>query len=423
MYGFDRKKQNLTLTFFMLLVLSGCLAFFLYFQPAPVAADLLPNTSNPYRALGPIQSGDLTIFPVVRISGGKTASWQYITLDEGLSSGEVIITEAGRARGLVRDRRLQPQGGGSNGPWQEAPPFDLDGGMRFHTGDSVNRLVLINNSKKPLLLLAGEIVTGGRQDRVIGKDRIVPPGSDPIDLSVFCIEPGRWTSTSAVFGMAGKVPGKSFMVQPAVRSKAMAKKNQQEVWSAVHGAVDNMMAAAPAAGGLTNESTSYAKTMQMDMVGQKVDEAGEKLLRSREEILNRLREEHAVGVVAAVKGEVVWADIFSDTDMLAKYWTKLIRSYAAEALTSDVVQSNSATPMEAQTFLDMATSGDETSEGKSGVYRYSEIRSGVVAAFVLHALLPGTDFDVHISKMKVENKGELMPLPQPHRFNLPVIPR
>jgi len=44
----------------------------------------------------------------------------------------------------------------------------------LHDRAEVNRLVLINNSKHPLLLLAGEIVTGGKQDRVIGKDRIVP---------------------------------------------------------------------------------------------------------------------------------------------------------------------------------------------------------------------------------------------------------
>jgi hypothetical protein len=30
-------------------------------------------------------------------------------------------------------------------------------------------------------------VTGGKQDRVIGKDRIVPPESDPVDLGVFCV--------------------------------------------------------------------------------------------------------------------------------------------------------------------------------------------------------------------------------------------
>ncbi|MEI9970328.1 MAG: DUF6569 family protein [Terracidiphilus sp.] len=59
-------------------------------------------------------------------------------------------------------------------------------------GDEVNTLVLVNHSKRPLLLLAGEIVTGGKQDRIVAKDRIVPADADPIDLGVFCIEPGRW---------------------------------------------------------------------------------------------------------------------------------------------------------------------------------------------------------------------------------------
>ena len=64
----------------------------------------------------------------------------------------------------------------------------------------MNRLVLVNNSKRPLLLLAGEIVTGGKQDRVIGADRIVPGKGGPIDLSVFCVEPERWVESSAKFG-------------------------------------------------------------------------------------------------------------------------------------------------------------------------------------------------------------------------------
>ena len=61
--------------------------------------------------------------------------------------------------------------------------------------------MLVNNSKRPLILLAGEIVTGGKQDRVIGKDRIIPAESDPIDLGVFCVEPGRWTGSSDRFGV------------------------------------------------------------------------------------------------------------------------------------------------------------------------------------------------------------------------------
>jgi hypothetical protein len=83
----------------------------------------------------------------------------------------------------------------------------------------VNTLVLVNHSKRPLLLLAGEIVTGGKQDRIVAKDRIVPADADPIDLGVFCIEPGRWTESSANFGAAGKSALKSFMVQPEVRER------------------------------------------------------------------------------------------------------------------------------------------------------------------------------------------------------------
>ena len=68
-------------------------------------------------------------------------------------------------------------------------------------GAQVNQLVLVNNSKRPLILLAGEIVTGGKQDRVIGKDRIIPAESDPMDLGVFCVEPGRWVGSSDRFGV------------------------------------------------------------------------------------------------------------------------------------------------------------------------------------------------------------------------------
>src|SRR5437868_13552050 len=97
-----------------------------------------------------------------------------------------------------------------------------------HESAQVNKLVLVNNSKRPLLLLAGEIVTGGKQDRVIAKDRIVPPDSDPIDLSVFCIEPGRWVESSSEFGASANGPVASFMVQPSIRENAMAAKRSEE---------------------------------------------------------------------------------------------------------------------------------------------------------------------------------------------------
>ena len=100
--------------------------------------------------------------------------------------------------------------------------------MRPVGGAEVNRLVLVNNSKHPLILLAGEVVTGGKQDRVVGKDRIVPAESDPVDLSVFCVEHGRWTETSTKFDTHASV-----MLQPSVRMKALADQDQQKVWDEV----------------------------------------------------------------------------------------------------------------------------------------------------------------------------------------------
>src|SRR2546430_6054194 len=170
----------------------------------PCVGGEVPLTSG-YKVLSPIRHGNLTVFPVTAAFSHSTQA--FLTLDEGLRSGEVIVTEAGNVQPLMR-RRTTPIN---------------------HDGAQVNRLVLVNNSKRPLILLAGEIVTGGKQDRVIGKDRIVPAESDPIDLSVFCVEPGRWVATSGKFGSIGALA----MVSPKVRAKAMVDKDQAKVWSEV----------------------------------------------------------------------------------------------------------------------------------------------------------------------------------------------
>lgn len=360
----------------------------------------LPHTV--YRVLAPIESGNLLLFPVV--ASGKTPISPFLTLDEGIKSGEVEVTEAGRIRGLVRPRPAQ-------GPINDGVLRPLPQPQYFR-GDQVNTLVLVNNSDKPLLLLAGEIVTGGKQDRVIAKDRIVPARSDPIDLNVFCIEPGRWTEATPVFGASAKSPAMSLMVQPSVRAKAMVEKDQQEVWNSVHGSIAAALAApAPASRGITGdaagsaspETTSYARAMQSSAVSAKVDEAAAPVMKSREQVLEKLREQHAAGVVVAVRGEIVWADIFSDTDLLARYWTKLVRSYAAESLLDGDTHPE-PTVADAQHFLDTPAGGTETSIGDVGLYRYRELRSGGTETFVLESLLPGTGYDVHLSRVKLREE-------------------
>ncbi|HKS94578.1 MAG TPA: DUF6569 family protein [Terriglobia bacterium] len=340
-----------------------------------------------YDVLAPITRDNLTIFPVVARSVHDTS--KFITLDEGVRSGEVVVTEAGVTRGLVRRRHPVP--------WEDrhTPIRPTPGG-----GAQVNQLVLMNNSDRPLILLAGEIVTGGKQDRVVGKDRIVPPESDPIALDVFCVEPGRWVEQSAEF--------KSFhsqMAQPSVRRRAMAEQNQQAVWDEVGKSRQAIVAAMPAPSSPTAQAlkstSSYARVMAAPEVQAHVDAVAAPLERSYQSVIRELRARNAVGVVVAVNGELVWADLFANPSLLEKYWPKLVRSYAAEAMTAHPQNVKFRPPelQAARQFLDQLQGRRENIESEPGVYRNTEITGDGFTVFELTSLLPSTGFEIHLAKM------------------------
>jgi hypothetical protein len=348
-----------------------------------------------YKVLEPIRHGSLTVFPVV--APKSYATGEFLTLDEGLRSGEVVVTEYGNVRGLMRRHSI--------------PAVQ-------RKSAEVNRLVLINNSKRPLLLLAGEIVTGGKQDRVIGKDRIVPAESDPVDLSVFCVEPGRWVATSEHFGtsggtyggaVGGPISGKSpsasgtLMAQPSVRAKAMGDKDQNQVWAEVRKqqqsmAVEVAPAAPPASSGEIQSTTSYARVMENKDVKQKVDEIAAPIQHNYESVIKQLRDRKAVGVVVAVNGHIIWADMFASTDLLEKYWPKLVRSYASEAVVTRT-KGGEASMAQAEAFLGNMEGRRETIDSEPGVYRHTEVNGDGFKAFALTSLLPKTGFEVHVAKM------------------------
>jgi hypothetical protein len=344
---------------------------------ALVALPLRPHrgeageTWSAYKALAAIQHGNLTIFPVVTDRTHDTKD--FLTLDEGLRTGEVVVSEAGMIRPLIRGpQRPMPR-----------PP-----------GAQVNQLVLVNNSKRPLILLAGEILTGGKQDRVVGKDRIIPPESDPIDLAVFCVEPQRWVGSKYSFG--------SFhaqMAQPSVRKSAMADQDQGKVWSEVRASALAMRAAAsPPAASAIDSTSSYAGVMGNEEVKQRVEAVAAPLEQSYQGVMRELRDRNAVGVVVAVNDQIIWADLFASTALLESYWPKLIRSYAAEALTRSTAPGHPDLKA-AQAFLQAFEARRETVESEPGVYRRTELEGEGFTAFELTTLLPGTGFNIHIAKM------------------------
>src|SRR5689334_11338476 len=93
------------------------------------------------------------------------------------------------------------------------------------------------------------------------------------------------------------------------------------------------MAASASAGQELSKTSSYAGVMANDEVKRRVDSVALPLEQSYLGLMRELRQRNAVGVVVAVNGRIIWADIFASTPLLEKYWPKLIRSYAAESLT------------------------------------------------------------------------------------------
>ncbi|MGA8620241.1 MAG: DUF6569 family protein [Candidatus Sulfotelmatobacter sp.] len=381
-------------TLFVMVIAMVAMAGIVCLDLQPVHAGEQSSASG-FKVLEPIRHGSLTVFPVV--APKSYATGEFLTLDEGLRSGEVVVTEFGNVRGLLR-RHITP--------------------AIQHDNAEVNRLVLINNSKHPLLLLAGEIVAGGKQDRVIGKDRIVPAESDPVDLSVFCVEPGRWVATSDRFGASGTTYGagvgggsaggvaastETLMVQPSVRAKAMADKDQNQVWDEVRKQQSSMAvevaAASPQASTSEIRSTSsYARVMENKDVKEKVDEVAKPIEQNYKSLIKQLRDRKAVGVVVAVNGRIIWSDVFASTELLEKYWPKLVRSYASEAVVTRA-KGGEASQAKAQTFLDETEGRRETIESEPGIYRHTEINGDGFRAFALTSLLPNTGFDVHVAKM------------------------
>ena len=343
-------------------------------KPQPLASPPSPPSPQPkpegdWRILDPVAYQNISVFPVVASYGPDTTA--FLTLEEGLATGEVLVRERG-SQEMVRGRDGRPVY------------------IPQTTGASVNQLVLVSRSKRPLLLLAGELVSGGKQDRIIGKDRIVPVGAPPLPLDVFCVEHGRWTG-SAQFAAAQTI------VHPSVRERAVVDQEQTEVWSAVRSGT-TMQAYAGAPAPMISESRlqsaiagnahteAYEKIYQSSAIGVSIDDFVAEVERRFGRATAGLKGERVVGVVVAYGGDVAWSDIFASGDLFDRYWHKLLRSYAVEALARSTVRA-AASREDASEFL-RRLNGRETTETEPGVYRWSEIREGHLAEIELEALQP-----------------------------------
>jgi hypothetical protein len=375
--------------------------------PAPrEVARAKGHAEMAWQVLAPVSYKNLTVFP---LRGGDAATDAYITLDEGTKSGAVVIAERGGAQTATRRVR-----GAANRRVQQA--------VSYNEGASVNELALVNKSGKKLLLLAGEVVVGGQQDRIVQEDRIIPPVSVPVALDVFCVEHGRWTARTTSYnggggasyggsggggnGSGGRMVGGvsperapsqaatddglsgakfqslGAVAHPKLRAAAQDQKEQAAVWNEVSSNNQKL--------GTSNSTDAYQEVYSNRQVAATLDDYVRAL---QHEVLRP----GVVGVVVARNGKPVWADIFASSRLFAAYWPKLLKSYAVDAL-GDNTSDARPTVEQARAYLS-TLNGTISTTTQEGVYQLVKTEQPAYAVFELRDISLASPLRLHFNKM------------------------
>lgn len=231
----------------------------------------------------PVQHAAMAVYPVLR--KGPVSVSTYLTLDEATDAKTIAIAEQG------------------------------DG--------AVPVVVISNNGKLPVYISAGEVIYGGKQDRMIAYDVIVDAGKK-LTVEVRCVEQGRWSGRNQDFASSKAMGGK--------RSRAAAQfKQQHDVWNEV--AAQNSTVDGSAG------TTSYKASLT------KIDE-GTEYAGYAGALMPALTGRNVVGMVVAIDGKVESIDIFGGPGLFEKLREKLLKAAVLDA-TSTTDEGKSAPGREA----------------------------------------------------------------------------
>lgn len=185
---------------------------------------------------------------------------------------------------------------------------------------TVPELLAFNLSHCPILLIDGEELQGAKQNRILNTTVFLAPASKT-RVPVSCVEEGRWNHVSDEFKSGHYSPvslrqRKSRDVQLNLRTRGCPESDQGAVWACVSEQV------AASGGDAPTRALSDALDAQADV-----------LARYHEALPYP---EGACGVVAAVAGGFVAADVFDSPTTLEVLWPRLIASYAFDAEATDL---------------------------------------------------------------------------------------
>lgn len=195
-----------------------------------------------------------------------------------------------------------------------------------HETGNVGQLEVENLSEMlDLYIQAGDIVKGGRQDRTLGVDFVLPARSGRVPVPSFCVESGRW------HGRAGEesasfASSKQSLSSKKLRIATKLSKDQGEVWDKVAESQQHLSASMNKSLHSAASPTSYQLSME-DADLQKRKEA------YRAALGNLLGDAPgAVGYAFVINGAINTADIYGSGALFRKLWDKLLDAAVLEAI-------------------------------------------------------------------------------------------
>ncbi len=175
----------------------------------------------------------------------------------------------------------------------------------------VSTVEVRNRGAHPAYLLGGEMILGGKQDRIIHKDTVIDNDGQWTKVSVFCVERSRWRGQNMRFRSGGA------LAHIRLRRAAMSG-SQSQVWAEV--ARKNLRH------GTQSSTETYRRTIQNARIRRKIAPFRRKLTAMLPTDIQ------LAGVVFAINGKIRAADLFGNPVLFADLRGKLLSAYILEAL-------------------------------------------------------------------------------------------
>lgn len=258
----------------------------------------------------PVSFQHLQLFVIRRnITATIARDANYKSLKEALENKTVVVSESGAYSQALSRNGLAT-----------TPTTDYVNEETIGGGERVNTLQVENLSNDTIFLMAGELVKGGKQDRVIAKDMLLPPRSGKRDLPVFCVEHGRWTYHAD--GADNNFDGYSNVVSNSVRDAVVNEKDQGRVWSEV----EEVTTANAAVTGTSTYNALEAAPAYLEKTKPYLDYYKDKFSNNTD----------IVGVIAMSGDSLIGADVFYNPAMFSKQINGLLHSYVTDVVTKPI---------------------------------------------------------------------------------------